>query len=161
MYLVDTNVLIEGARRYPFAIFPGYWRELAHLSASGKILFHERVKDEIVKWDDEVSHWFKSEVDPASVLKTSNEEVLAYRELVVWVGSRTPKYKPGAVQEFLSVADSWLVASAKSRGLQIVTYEVGAPEGKKRVKIPDAADAFQVRCLDPVQMLLNEKVFVG
>lgn len=162
MYLIDTNILIEGSRRYPFEIFPGYWRELENLSVSGKLFFHEKVKDEIVVWGDQISDWFNKTVAPATVLKINEEELSSYRDLVVWTKEkRLPLYKPEAVTEFLSVADSWMVASANSRDFKIVTYEAGAPNGTKRVKIPDAAQAFGVQCIDPIQMLRNEQIVVS
>lgn len=162
MYLIDTNILLEGSRRYPFEIFPGYWRELENLSVSGKLFFHEKVKDEIFVWGDQISDWFKSTVAPATILKVNEGEIASYRDLVVWIKEkRLPEYRSEAVTEFLGVADSWMVASANSREFKIVTYEVGAPNGTKKVKIPDAAQAFGVQCIDPIEMLRNEKIVVS
>ncbi|MBN9644463.1 DUF4411 family protein [Corynebacterium sp. CCM 8862] len=61
----------------------------------------------------------------------------------------------------MSVADSWIVAAATSRHLTIVTYEVSAKSAKSKVKIPDAAEALGVPCIDPRRMCRNGKIVVG
>lgn len=51
------------------------------------------------------------------------------------------------------MADFWLFASAYRHGATIVTAEVGAPNGVKKVKIPDVAHHFNVPVITPLDFL--------
>lgn len=163
MYLIDTNILLEGSRRYPVDIFPGYWDTLEELAATGKIFFHEKVIDEARNWqgEDHAKDWLEQRVVVTAKLKADDAEIASYRQVTKWAVSRRGKqYLPKAVTDFLNAADSWLVAAACNRNFTIVTYEVSAPKSKARIKLPDAANSFDVRCIDPIQMLRNENVVV-
>lgn len=163
MYLIDTNILLEGSRRYPVDIFPGYWDTLEELAATGKIYFHEKVIGEARVWNenDYVKNWLEQRVVVAAKLETDKAELISYQQLTEWVTSKRNKpYTPKAVTDFLNAADSWLVAAACNHNFTIVTYEVSAPKSKARIKLPDAANSFDVQCIDPIQMLRNENVVV-
>lgn len=89
------------------------------------------------------------------------EEIDAYSEVAHWVANvRQPGYKASAVDEFLGIADSWLVASAYRYQASIVTNEVSAPQSRTKVKIPDVATNFSVPCLDSVEFLRDVRISV-
>ena len=48
-------------------------------------------------------------------------------------------------------ADLRLVAQAKALNATVITREVPSPDSKKRVKLPDAAAAVGVACVQPFQ----------
>ena len=50
--------------------------------------------------------------------------------------------------DFVSVADSWLIAEGLSQSMTIITNETPDPQCKKRVKIPDACIAVGVKYCD-------------
>ncbi len=62
-------------------------------------------------------------------------------------------YTASATTEFLSKADSYLVAYAMLGGHQIITLETSAPAAKSKIKIPDAAIAHGISTMTPFQML--------
>lgn len=71
-----------------------------------------------------------------------------YERVSSWaVHKQDPAFKQAAVDDFLNVADSWLVASGARHGYTIVSNETSAPGAIKRIKIPDAAAAFNVECI--------------
>ena len=66
------------------------------------------------------------------------------------------QYRSQAVDEFLTDADSFLVAHAKAHGHALVTLEQPAEMTKNRVPIPNACTAFGVEWLGPFDMLERE-----
>ncbi|MGD0441953.1 MAG: DUF4411 family protein, partial [Acidimicrobiales bacterium] len=65
-------------------------------------------------------------------------------------------YEPGAVSQFLQVADYYLVAHALAHGFDMVTHEVAANSVRK-IKIPNACIALRVKSMSPYEMLRTEK----
>ena len=65
-------------------------------------------------------------------------------------------YEPGAVSQFLQVADYYLVAQAHALGYVVVTHEVAANSVKK-IKIPNACIALGVKSMSPYEMLRTER----
>lgn len=59
--------------------------------------------------------------------------------MVDWTMNKVSHYNPGAINEFLDAdeADAWLVAYGKAYGLTLTTYEISAPDAKKKIKIPE------------------------
>lgn len=157
MYVLDTNVFIDAANTYyAFDLTPGYWDFIAGLFNSQRAVSIAHVYNELVREDDEDSlkAWArrnrKQFVDPDALV------VASYRQVMEW--ARGQSYKPSAINEFQSVADSWIVAHALAYGRVVVTREKPAPGSKKRIKIPDACDGLNVEYLDPFTMLRDEKM---
>lgn len=153
MYLVDSNIIIDGFRTYPPDSFPSYWQTIESFVAKKEFLFHEKVCEEILSQDDEKSAWLKALV-PKTQWISRGDELESYRQLTRWVRvDRQPAYAPNEVRVFLNNADSWLVASAHAKGYTILTNETPATAKEKRVKIPDAASAFSVSCISNLKFL--------
>lgn len=74
------------------------------------------------------------------------------RELAAWAADAGWKYRQDAVDEFLDSADLKLIAHALTSGATVVTREQSAPESKKKIKIPDACNAFGVTWTDPFSL---------
>lgn len=159
MYLADTNFLGTLATDYPTDVFPSLWSNLSIPLFSADVYFHEEVDKEMAKWAHPQHTWYSSHVNQSHILTPDQAELDCYEEVTEWVtNSREPSYKTSAVDEFLLVADSWLVASAYRHGAIIVTNEVPAPQSKKRVKIPDVADHFSVPCISALDFLRALKI---
>jgi len=151
MFVVDANVLIEAKNRYyAFDIAPGFWTWLERAHALDLVCSIDAVRDELLAGDDELATWaeqhrrFFSPLDQRSVDQFS--------ALTAWVNSRD--YVPSARSAFTgSDADYLLVAFAGAHGHVVVTHEQPSPEGRKRVKIPDACAAMGVSTIDTFGML--------
>lgn len=159
MYLVDTNIIFNAFNYYPRSVFPSYWNALEDFIVHGKLLFHERTKQEIEKRSDDKSDWFAKVVPSTSIVTINETEIANYAELTKWARfQRRPAYTTVAVQEFLNVADSWLVASARARSLIIVTNETSKPNGVNRIKIPDAASALGINSITGIELFQREGI---
>ncbi|WP_431831960.1 DUF4411 family protein [Corynebacterium accolens] len=153
MYLVDSNIVIDGFRTYPPDSFPSYWRAIESFVKRGKFLFHEKVCEEILIHEDDKSSWLKKTV-PRDRWIRRDDELESYRAVTKWARvDRQPAYNPQEVRQFLNNADSWLVASAHAKRFTILTNETPATSKEKRVKIPDAAEAFSIPCISNLQFL--------
>ncbi len=78
----------------------------------------------------------------------------SYSKIMVWLNSNK-HYTPQAKNEFAraDIADAFLIAVAKTYSYTIVTQEQSNPEAKRRVLIPDAAKAFDVKTLTIYDLL--------
>lgn len=156
MYLLDSNVFIKAHRAiYPFDVFPGYWGWLSSALSSGTIGSIERVRDELTSLEDRLQEWVDEQV--GLDLTPDDATIEALRELAVWTMAEE-RFLPAAKTEFLDIADYFLVGQALAGGHIVVTNEVAQPEGKNKVKIPDACDAFGVEWIAPIELLRREGV---
>lgn len=161
MYLVDTNFLGQLASVYPPDVLPSLWEELETSLFSPDVYFHEEVHNETKRWGHPRLKWYLEHVQPSQIFTPDDEELVAYQKVSDWVvNKRVPAYKDAAINEFLNVADSWLVASAYRHGATVVTNEVAAPDGIKKVKIPDVTVAFGVTCINTLEFLRRLQVSV-
>lgn len=149
MYLIDSNIVIGTWNTYPPAIFRSLWEQFADLIPNGDLYFHEEVKKELTAWSTEQSQWFIEHVPDDRVIKPTDLEVEKYILVSSWAQfERTPKLKQKAVDDFLKVADSWLVACALANNATIVSNETSAVNSTSSLKLPDAAAHFNVKYLD-------------
>jgi hypothetical protein len=142
--LLDANVFIEAKNRYyAFDICPGFWDWMDHIVSGGDVLSIIMVRDELIRGKDDLaewieerrhSRWFRPVDDP----KTQR----IFAEIVASV--QAADYRPAAKEKFLSGADPWLVAKAKTLGATVVTHEVASPDARKRVPLPNVCDQFNV-----------------
>lgn len=113
------------------------------------------------RWAHPTLNWYLNHLQLFQILHPDEEEVDAYTEVTDWaVNKRVPGYSQAATDEFVDIADAWLVASAYRHGATLVTNEVPAPQGTRKVKIPDAAAAFNVPCINTLEFLRELKVSV-
>lgn len=156
MYLLDANAFITAHRSiYPFDVYPGYWDWLAEALADGTIGSIRRVRDELTSQEDELQLWVEDQVGMS--LEPDDAVIDSLRRLAVWTTAQD-RFLDAAKAEFLDVADYFLVGQAMAHGHVLVTLESSQPEGKKKVKIPDACDAFGVEWIKPIEMLRREGV---
>lgn len=69
--------------------------------------------------------------------------------LSAWASSPDRLYTAAAVQQFLGVADYFLVAQAHAGQHSVVTFEKSAPRSRTRILIPDTCAALDVPAMDP------------
>lgn len=94
-YLIDANIFITAHRiMYPFDIAPGFWNQLID-KASGKIIIIEKVHDEILKGEDQLTDWYIQNKDKFTILGIPEQEVIeAYGLAYDYTIVTYEKYKP-------------------------------------------------------------------
>lgn len=152
MYLLDANAFMEANRLYyAFDIAPGFWTWLGDSSLAGQVASIEAVKDEITAGTGDLVGWARAR--PATFwLADTNDVLVAMRELAAWAANPARQYRQEAIDEFLDSADYRLIAHAIATGATVVTREQPAPDAKKKIKIPDVCDAFDVAWTDPFSL---------
>lgn len=151
MFLVDTNILVDASRRYyGFDFVPSFWEFVDDQFSKGNLVSIREVFDELKSGNDELTRWVTARSQYFVRIKDA-QTLDKMTEIAQWVTSQS--YKQSAVDEFLNVADYYLVAYAAAHGLILLTNETPAPESKKRVKIPDVCNAFRVRYADTFEMM--------
>jgi len=155
MFLVDANVLIEAKNRYyAFDIAPGFWRWLENAHSRGSVCSIERVREELLEKDDELSRWARGHRDFFFPLDDRAAQV--FSKLSAWAQSQ--KFTDDARSAFAEgTADFMLVAHASAHFCTVVTHEKAGTGSRKRVKIPDACAALDVPCVDTFDMLREER----
>lgn len=156
-YLLDTNILIRCKNEMPMDIFQSFWKHLAELAQEGLIYSSVKVKEEIDKGNDELKQWCDFNLPSGFFLPFSS--YAEYARLMAWASSNAV-FSPTAKQEFATVADAFLVATAASRQFKVVTFETSDPNCKKRVKIPDACIAIGVEYCSLNDMLHELRVCI-
>lgn len=152
MYLIDANAFIEASRHYySFNLAPRYWTWLHEQSVSGAISSIQAVYDELSDGDDELSAWVRENTPEQFWLPEDNASVATISDLAAWAVGPTREFTQPAIDEFMGSADLRLVAQAKALNATVITREVASPDSKKRVKLPDAAAAVGVACVQPFQ----------
>lgn len=149
MLLFDSNVLIEASRLYySVQIAPTFWDWLGEQHRLGNIASVQQVRKEIndgKHWH--LRHW--AAALPGSFWLTPGGATRSLTELAAWVTDPKRPYTQAARNEFLNIADYFIVAVAHAGGHEVVTREHGDANSKKRVLIPDACNAMGVRHREP------------
>lgn len=153
-YLLDSNVFIQAKNdHYGFDFVPGFWEWLIKENQAGSVASIEKVRDELRAGKDDLSEWAKQR-DDGFFLTPDSAVVEALSQVSNWSGNQG--YKPAAVATFLKVADYWLVAHALAYNWVVVTHET-SDNTLMKIKIPNACVGLGLRCINPYQMLRQEK----
>lgn len=150
MYVLDANIFMEAKNRYyGFDIAPGFWEWIERNAGNAVLCSIDAVKAEIERGDDELREWAKAH--PQMFFSLDQETEGCFPVLSRW--AQGAEYKQSAVNAFGSTdADYLLVAYAMAHDYTVVTHERPSL-GKKRIKIPDACKAMNVRVVDTFTML--------
>lgn len=153
-YLIDTNIFIESKNTfYGFDICPGFWD---WLSKTNIVLSIDFVKEEILHGKDDLSEWVKKTLPESFFMDADKEIQESYREIASYVQGLS--FTQNAKNDFLSVADGWLIATARVRGMSIITHETFDAKIKSKVKLPNIAHHYSVACLKIYDVLRKEEV---
>ncbi|MGH8926320.1 MAG: DUF4411 family protein [Acidimicrobiia bacterium] len=158
--VLDADVFIRAKNdHYSFETVPGFWTWLKNANANGDVFSIQRVRDELLAGDDDLTEWAKDRHDEF-FLPPDPPLLAALSVVATWVTSE-PRFTEAAVRTFLDSADYFLVGQAMTRDMIVVTHEVSAPQSRATVKLPDACTAMNVAYMSPFRMLKNENaVFV-
>lgn len=163
-FLIDTNSFIEPYNKYyPFDLAESFWKQLKHHIEIGNILLLDMVKDEIIKGEDELSEWLRS-IDVAEIDHRVPEIILNYGEILQKIQDDL-SYKETALENWSqeTVADGWLIATAKANNYTIITFERKQKNPNTRntfrnAKIPDVAEDFGVKVNDLYYLMRTLKI---
>lgn len=149
-YLLDSDVLIRAKNdHYGFEFCPAFWDWLEQANAAGVVHSVAAVYDEIAPSDDDLAEWVKAH--RPMFLPLTADEIPSVAAVNRWAND-SPDYDAAAKSEFASAADSFLIAHAMAGGHTVVTHE-RISDGRKKIKIPNAAIANGVQVANPFQML--------
>ena len=153
-YLLDANVFITAKNNYyGFDFCRAFWDWLEQAHDAGSVFSVERVYDELIERGDDLSDWCR---DRRSLfLPLAGDDVRAVATVNRWAND-SADYDPAAKAEFADAADSFLVAQALAGRHTVVTHE-RISDGRKRIKIPNAAAAHGVSWCTPFHMLRVER----
>ncbi len=152
-YLLDSDVLIRAKNdHYGFDFCPGFWDWLEAANAAGAVHSVEAVYNELVGSDDDLAQWVKDH--RSFFLPLTADEIPAVAAVNRWAND-SPDYDGAAKSEFASAADSFLIGHAVAGDHTVVTHE-RISDGRRKIKIPNAAIANGVSVINPFQMLRTE-----
>lgn len=145
-YLFDTNIFVESKKNTPMDVWPSLWSALANLINSGMVFSIDLVKDEIERGGDELTDWIKVNAPKSFFLTPDSYVIGKLSETINWAMHSPIGYTKSAINDYVDVADSSLVATAAAKGMVLVTFEKSNPQRRNRIMIPDACNAIGVRC---------------
>jgi len=154
-YVLDADVLIQAHRMYyAFDICPGFWDAMVLHQANSVIMSIDKVLEEINRGQgmDDLKRWIRDKIRAVFFYPTNDSDVISqYGQMANWVNGQ--QFVQHAKAEFMSVADGWLVAYAKVKNKIVVTQEIFEPGIKKKVKIPNVCNAFNVPYMNTYDFL--------
>ncbi|MGZ8160732.1 MAG: DUF4411 family protein [Methylobacter sp.] len=151
-YLIDSNVFVQAKNfHYRFEFCQAFWQWLSDAHQAGLVCSIAKVRQELNDGndDDPVRLWANDLPESFFIPDTGDSQVMkAYGQVMQWNVTNN-HYRQQAKDEFarFDKADAFLIAAAKAHGFAIVTHEIGNPDSKKRVMIPDAANQFSIQSL--------------
>lgn len=153
-FLLDANVFIQAKNlHYGFDFCPAFWDWMVAQNANGTVASIEKVSDELVGGDDELSDWAGAQGE-AFFLPPDDQVLPALSQVSAWATGQN--YEPAAIATFLQVADYWLVAHALAHEFVVVTHEVPS-DSVRKIKIPNACIGLGLKCVSPYEMLRNSR----
>ncbi len=154
IYLLDANTLIEAKNRYyRMTVCPAYWSWVQRSQGAGIVSSIDFVGEELKRGNDELAEWAKGQAD--LFLPVSDDDTQqAFGDVVAHVAAQAGEMKPGALEEFLSGADPWLIAKAIAlKDAVVVTHEQFNPQIKRKFSIPNVCQHFGVQWIDTFELL--------
>ena len=147
MYLLDSNVFIDASRTYYSPqIAPTFWQWLAEQNRAGRLASVWAVREELRAGEGHLAEWVRDLQDSFWLRPQASS---SFARLSQWTMDGKHRYSKAAKEEFLAVADYYLVAQAHAGGHKVVTFEQPAPLSVKRILIPDACQAVAVPYVNP------------
>lgn len=155
LYLLDANVFIQAKRfSYPFDAFPGFWDWLEKEFSNKVIVSIKPIYNELTATNDDLSQWAKERKESGWFLNVDDTKTQSYfSEIASWAVNPKNGFKETAYEEFLNIADSWIIAKALTEGATIVTHEVFQAGCKKRILIPNVCKEFNIPYINTLELI--------
>lgn len=153
VYLLDSNVFMEAARRYyAFDLDSPFWDNLIRLSEEERIISIDKVKTEIERGKDELAKWATNAFHRAFASSDDDDVIKSYGKIMNWVYQQS-QYSDAAKAEYAESPDGWIIAYAHAKQCIIVTHEVLNPNIKRKVPIPNVCQQFSIQWVDTFKMM--------
>ncbi|WP_433588594.1 DUF4411 family protein [Pseudomonas koreensis] len=152
-HLLDANTLIEAKNRYyGMTICPGYWEWLLLKNRALTLASIAPVRDELTRGNDELAGWAR---ENHGFFHSTTDQITqeAFSRIAELVAHQAPKMKVGAMEDFLSGADPWLIAKAMTTGATVVTHEVLNYDAKRKFIIPNICEQLDIPFLNTFELL--------
>jgi hypothetical protein len=155
-YLLDANIFIQAKKlHYGFDFCPAFWDWLDAGNASGTVFSIEKVRDELLAGNDDLSTWAQARGNYL-FLPPDPSTSASLAAVSRWASGGN--YEPAAVSTFLQTgAEYYLVAQAHELAHVVVSHEIPSTS-TKRIKIPDACIGVGIKVISPYEMLRTERV---
>ena len=155
-YLIDSDVLISAKNlHYRPGFCEAFWGWIVDAHKAGLLFSIDKVKDELLAGnDDDPLYDWAQKPGLNGFFLASEPGAQKWKELSKWAVEGG--FIAAAIDKFLGAksADAWLIAFAAAEGkFVIITNEVSAPQGKKAIKLPDAAAAVGVKTISLFEVL--------
>lgn len=149
-YLLDADVFIRAKNEYyGFELCPGFWDWLELMNAEGTVCSVEAVLLELIEGDDDLARWARDH--RSFFLSPTAADIDSIAAVNRWAND-SPSYEAAAKTDFARAADSFLLGQARAGNHTVVTHEI-ISDGRRKIKIPNAAAAFDIQVRNPFQML--------
>ena len=162
-YWLDADTLIKPYHTaYQFKIVPKFWEYLEKQAKEQVIVSSELVLADLERGaqqkgsPDELLVWARK-LKGILFLTPTDSVQQVYRQIINSV-QNNHRYSPQWIQDFVKGSDPWIIAHAKALGGQVVTFEESVPPSSTKVKIPDVAAQFDVKCTNLWKMLADLNV---
>lgn len=153
-YLLDADVFIRAKNlHYGLDFCPAFWHWLIRENKTGKVFSIEKVGDEIMAVEDELSQWAGGQRE-GFFLPPDEATLRSFAPVTAWVHGQ--RYEASAISTFLQKADYYLVSQAHASKHTVVTHEVPSASPRK-IKIPDICVGMKIKCMSPYEMLRRER----
>lgn len=159
-FLIDSNSLITPYKMYyPFDFARKFWDQLFEKIKNQDVFLLDLVKEELIIGDDDLSKWVAS-IDSQLIIDRRDPRILVNYSDVLAHLQTSGLYQEKALATWSQahIADPWLIATARTYGLTVITLE--KPKGGLNVqnkvgsaKIPDVCNVFDVQCKDLFYMM--------
>ncbi|SFK05838.1 protein of unknown function [Methylophaga sulfidovorans] len=132
-------------------VCPGFWSWLENNNQTEKVLSIDYIRDELSKGNDEFTDW--AEDNKGFFLSCDDIDTQTrYAEVAAYAS--TLNMNAGALDEFLGIADSWLIAKALTlEDAVIVTHEKKDPNIKRKILIPNVCEHFGQKYINTFELL--------
>lgn len=161
MYLLDANFFIQSKRLYyQREVHAGFWQWVEREIERGNFRSIARVYNpELTDGEDWLVDWATDQGDQLFLADDDEDTQRRYAEVVQHAES-LDKTRP-AKDNFLSKADPWLIAKARTiPDCTVVTYEV-INRLPSKLPIPEVCDHFAVRCISPYELQTETGIRFG
>ena len=148
-YCIDTSSLLTGWNySYPPENFPTLWEYCENLVEDQKLISPIEVYYELEKQDDTIKSWVDQNI---TMFQPLNEEVQEIASEILashptLIDINRPTYQ----------ADPFIIALAVKQDCVVVTQEIWT-NSPKRTKIPNVCAAYDVTCIDLLNMIQELK----
>lgn len=151
-YWLDANVLIRPNREgfYSLQLAPTFWQLLERKAAEGILGVPMRVYQEIADYGDNLSAWADERRNSGMFVVEDRNVQSEMTRVADYVTQNYPAHK---AQQFLGGADPWVIAHAIADNSIVVSYESRVDMSSQTPKIPNVAQAFQIRTVSLYRML--------